>query len=44
MLELFKELELEKKLNETIDKLNELAKEQKELSEKAKDRKKTLRL
>jgi hypothetical protein len=39
MLELFKELELEKKLNETIDKLNELAKEQKELSEKAKDKK-----
>jgi hypothetical protein len=34
MLELFKELELEKKLNETIEKLNELAKEQQELANK----------
>ena len=34
MLELFKELELEKKLNETIDKLNELAKKEQELGEK----------
>ncbi len=39
MLELFKELELEKKLNETIDKLNKLAKEQKELAEKTKKQK-----
>ena len=39
MLELFKELELEKKLNETIDKLNELAKKEKELSEKTKNEK-----
>jgi hypothetical protein len=34
MLELFKELELEKKLNETIDKLNELAQKEKELAQK----------
>lgn len=39
MLELFKELELEKKLNETIDKLNELAKKEKELAEKTKNEK-----
>jgi hypothetical protein len=39
MLELFKELELEKKLNETIDKLNELAKKEKELAEKTKNKK-----
>jgi hypothetical protein len=35
MLELFKELELEKKLNETINKLNELAQKEKELSDKS---------
>lgn len=39
MLELFKELELEKKLNETIDKLKELAKEQQELAKKTEDEK-----
>ncbi|MDB9882189.1 hypothetical protein OAD66_03550 [Bacteroidia bacterium] len=39
MIELFKELELEKKLNETIDKLNELAKKQKKLSEETKKEK-----
>ena len=39
MLELFKELELEKKLNETIDKLNKLAKEQQELAKKTEDEK-----
>lgn len=39
MLELFKELELEKKLNETINKLNELAKKQQELAEKTKKEK-----
>ncbi|MBR9859350.1 hypothetical protein GYB22_01085 [bacterium] len=37
MLELFKELELEKKLNETVEKLNELSKKQQELSEKTKN-------
>ncbi len=39
MLELFKELELEKKLNETINKLNEMAEEQKKLADEAKDTK-----
>lgn len=39
LLELFKELELEKKLSETINKLNDLAKEEKKLAEKAKDTK-----
>ncbi len=39
MLELFKELELEKKLTETIGKLNELAKKEKELAEKTKNEK-----
>ena len=39
MLELFKELELDKKLNETIDKLNKLAQEQKKLAEKTKEEK-----
>lgn len=34
MLELFKELELEKKLQETVDKLNELAEKQEKLAEK----------
>lgn len=34
MLEMFKQLELEQELNETIDELNKLAEEQKELSEK----------
>ena len=36
-LELFKQLEFDKKLNETIEKINELEKEQRELSEKAKN-------
>lgn len=39
MLELFKELELEKKLKETIDNLNELAKKQKDLADKTKNKK-----
>lgn len=39
MLELFKELELEKKLNETIDKLNELAQKEKELAKKTENEK-----
>lgn len=34
MLELFKELEMEQKMNETIDKLNKLAEEQEKLSDK----------
>lgn len=33
-LEMYKQLEFEKKMQETVEKLNELAKEQKELSEK----------
>lgn len=37
-LELFKQMELEKKVTETADKLKELAKKQKELSEQTKDR------
>jgi len=36
-LELFKQLEVEKKLQETIDKLNKLAEEQKKLSEETKN-------
>jgi hypothetical protein len=36
-LELFKQLELEKKMGETIDKLQKLSEEQKALSEKTKD-------
>ncbi len=40
-LELFKQLEFEKKLNETIDKLDKLANKQEELSEKTKLSKKT---
>jgi len=36
-LELFKQLEFEKKLEETIDKLNKLAEEQEKLSEETKD-------
>lgn len=39
MLELFKELELEKKLSETIDKLNEMAEDQKKLADEAKNTK-----
>ncbi|NNJ54647.1 MAG: hypothetical protein HKP14_00865 [Bacteroidia bacterium] len=39
MLELFKELELEKKLNETIDKLNDLAKKEKDLADKTDQKK-----
>ncbi len=38
-LELFKQLELEKKMNETIDKLQKLSEEQKNLAEKTKDEK-----
>jgi hypothetical protein len=38
-LELFKQLELEKKMSETIDKLQKLSEEQKNLSEKTKDEK-----
>ena len=39
MLELFKQLELEKEVNEVIDKLNELAEKQQELSKDTKDKK-----
>ena len=39
LLELFKELELEKKLLDTIDKLNQLAKQQKELASKTNNKK-----
>ncbi len=39
MLEMFKQLELEQELNETIDELNKLAEEQKELSEKTEEEK-----
>lgn len=38
MLELFKQLEFEQKLNEKIDKLSELAKEQEKLSEETKNK------
>ena len=38
-LELFKQLEFDKKLSETIDKLNKLSEEQKNLSEQTKDEK-----
>lgn len=37
-LELFKQLELEKKVNDTADKLNELAKDQKELAKETLDK------
>jgi hypothetical protein len=39
LLELFKELELEKKLLDTIDKLNQLAKQEKELASKTNNKK-----
>ena len=39
LLELFKELELEKKLLDTIDKLNELAKQEKELASNTNNKK-----
>lgn len=39
MLELFKELELEKKVNETVEELKKLAEEQKKLAEKTEDKK-----
>ena len=38
-LELFKQLEFDKKLTETIDKLSELADEQEKLAEKTRERK-----
>ncbi len=38
MLELFKQLELEQKINENIDKLDQLADDQKKLSEESKDK------
>ncbi len=38
MLELFKKLEFEQKLNENIDKLNELSKQQEKLSEETKNK------
>lgn len=38
-LELFKQLEFEKKLQETIDKLKEMARQQEELSKKSEDKK-----
>ena len=38
MLELFKQLQLEQQMQETIDELNELAEEQLELSEESKDK------
>ncbi|MEZ4907989.1 MAG: DUF4175 family protein [Saprospiraceae bacterium] len=39
MLELFKQLELEKEMNEVIDKLNDLADKQQQLSQDTKDKK-----
>ena len=39
LLELFKELELEKKLNQTIEKLNKLANQQKELAQENRSKK-----
>ncbi len=41
MLELFKKLEFEQKLSETVDKLSELAKKQEELSEETKNESKS---
>lgn len=39
MLELFKQMEMEQKMQETIDKLNELSKEQEQAAEKTQDKK-----